>query len=160
VSVSTRVVDRGWNAIMRELATANRTVVDVGILGAGHANDPHKGENEDGEHPLLIDVATWNEYGAGNIPERSFLRETVDLNEQAIGDRLLGELRKVATGKQTAADAFERTGIDIVARIQKRIAAGIAPANSERTIERKGSSKPLVDTGQLRSGITYLVRTK
>jgi hypothetical protein len=41
--------------------------------------------------------------------------------------------------------------------IKQRIANGIAPPNSPYTIARKGSSKPLIDTGQLRNSITYQV---
>lgn len=167
MTTSVKVVDHGWNAIMREMAKASVLVVDVGVLGAGHANDPHKGEDEEdtGDHPLLIEVATWNEFGAGNIPERSFIRETVDLNQDKILSKMASGLRLVAAGKQSAEDAYTETGIKIENIIKQRIADGIAPANSERTIERKtkgkgGATKPLIDTGQLRSGITHLVRRK
>lgn len=34
------------------------------------------------------------------------------------------------------------------------------PPNSPATIKRKGSDKPLIDTGAMRNAITYVVRTK
>ena len=34
------------------------------------------------------------------------------------------------------------------------------PPNSPRTIRRKGSDQPLVDTGEMRKAITYVVRDK
>ena len=34
------------------------------------------------------------------------------------------------------------------------------PPNSPRTIRRKGSDQPLVDTGEMRKAITYIVRDK
>jgi hypothetical protein len=38
------------------------------------------------------------------------------------------------------------------------INAGIEPGLNERTIERKGSSKPLIDTGRLKGSITHEIR--
>lgn len=34
------------------------------------------------------------------------------------------------------------------------------PANSEDTIKRKGSDKPLVDTGELRKALTFIIKSK
>ena len=49
-------------------------------------------------------------------------------------------------------------GQKYVGQIQARISAGIPPPLAESTIARKGSSVPLIDTGQLRSAVTYEVR--
>jgi phage gpG-like protein len=41
--------------------------------------------------------------------------------------------------------------------MRSAIAAGIPPPNAARTIAAKGSSKPLVDSGQLRASISSAV---
>jgi hypothetical protein len=41
--------------------------------------------------------------------------------------------------------------------VQMRISQGIPPALAQATVDRKKSSVPLVDTGQLRSAITWQV---
>jgi hypothetical protein len=53
--------------------------------------------------------------------------------------------------------ALDRLGAKVAALLQNRISAGIDPPNSAATIARKGSSKPLVDTGQLKAAITWRV---
>jgi hypothetical protein len=50
-------------------------------------------------------------------------------------------------------------GMRVVGDIQDRISDGIPPPNSPITIARKGSSKPLIDSGQLRQSISFEVRS-
>lgn len=53
---------------------------------------------------------------------------------------------------------LERVGLWAQGSIQQRISDGIPPPNAESTIRRKGSSTPLIDTGQLRTSIKYRVK--
>jgi hypothetical protein len=96
------------------------------------------------------------------IPERSFLRAGVDENKEAIQRQLQLELKSVAAGKQTPAQALERVGAKIVSLIRLRMQAGIQPPLSAQTIARRagkgrgaGGDTPLIDTGQLIQGITW-----
>lgn len=148
-----RVVDRGANALLRRLAKS-REAVRVGILD----DSPKKArEGDGGRHSL--EVAAVHEFGApaAGIPQRSFIRATVDLNEREIARLQHATMTAFVQGKVTLRQGLDRIGMKVAAMMQKRFAAGIEPPLAESTIARKGSSKPLVDTGQLRSSITWVV---
>lgn len=53
---------------------------------------------------------------------------------------------------------LELLGLRAVGDVQSRIADGIEPAISKATAARKGSTKPLIDTGRLRQSIDSEVR--
>lgn len=149
-----RDVDRGAKALLARVeAIARKVVIKVGIF-AREGEELHKGGSESGAITVL-DVAIWNEFGTDTIPERSFIRSYYDANrERVIGWILAAARSYVLNGDRKA---FELVGQKIVGEIQLRIAQGIPPPNAPSTVARKGSSKPLVDTGQLRSSITYKV---
>lgn len=107
----------------------------------------------------LAQVAEWNEFGTSRIPDRSFIRGFVDENESDIMTWIARATERVAKGAAPS-DAFEIVGLRLATGMQKRIAQGVPPPNAASTIARKGSSKPLIDTGQLRSAISYKVEIK
>ena len=53
---------------------------------------------------------------------------------------------------------YEQIALVAQADVQLNIVKGEWVANAESTIKRKGSSKPLIDTGRLRQSITGVVR--
>lgn len=137
------------------VAKMKKGAVDVGIfadLGSAQKNKAAAGLT-------VLDVATFHEFGLG-VPERSFLRGYVDENKARIRGMIKSLATMVQQGKLDQDTALEKLGLTIVGEIQKRIAKGIPPPNAESTIARKGSSTPLIDTGQLRSSITHKVRGK
>lgn len=105
----------------------------------------------------LLEVAALHEFGGGRTPQRSFIRATIDAQRSEI-ERLQQVLgMQVVAGKIDARQALDMLGQKVAAWCQARIAAGIAPPLKPATIARKGSSTPLVDTGQLKSAITWRV---
>lgn len=146
--------DKGAIARLRALADLDKRSVEVGVLGEKAAEAA-----ESGEGLTVSDVATINEFGLG-VPQRSFIRGYVDERRKDVL-ALLGRMATaVAAGKITAQVGYEALGLKIAANIQERISAGIEPANAPATIARKGSSKPLINTGQLRSAIAPRVVTR
>jgi hypothetical protein len=142
-------VDRGYKDLVKRVFEARRAKLEAGILEAD-------GARADGDLTVL-EVATYNEFGTENVPERSFLRAWFDANEPAISEILRKQLGLVVAGKLTSEQALARVGAWCVGQIQQRIADGIDPANAPATIAAKGSSTPLIDTGTLRSSISYRV---
>ncbi|MBD1228380.1 hypothetical protein [Xenorhabdus griffiniae] len=105
------------------------------------------------------EIAAAHEFGVpGHIPERSFLRSTVDENKEKAANLLANSIREtlLTDGDKTA--PFALVGGKMAGEVKRKIQAGIDPALNPKTIERKGSSKPLIDTGQLVQSITYEVR--
>lgn len=155
--MSSRVTikDRGAKALLeraRELAQGAK--VRVGVL-----NDQPKKEREGSSKLSLVEVAAIHEFGApgADIPQRSFIRATVDEKASEIQALQVSLAGQIIAGEVTPDAALEMLGAKVAAMCQARIAQGIGPALHPDTIAKKGSSKPLVDTGQLRSSITYEV---
>lgn len=128
----------------------------VGIQGEKAAEKHAAPEGEEQEPLSVAEIADAHEFGLG-VPERSWLRAWVDENQAMIRNDLRRAAMRMIEGKLTAQQAADLLGTKYVAAIQTRIANGIAPANAPATIAKKGSSTPLIDTGQMRSAITYIM---
>jgi len=149
--VSVRVVDtdKGLRALLKRLHDTHGRVA-IGVLGP----DAAKAHDD----VTMYDVAAYNEFGTSRIPERSFLRDTVDIERAKIVAFARKQSRSVLEGKMDGRTALERLGLMTQGLIQARIAAGIEPENKPATVAAKKSSKPLIATGQLRASISYEVR--
>lgn len=100
-----------------------------------------------------------------NIPPRPVIKPA--LNQDEVKDKmksLIKDAWKVAlkNGDTDAAEqCFEKAGMVGRDACKDYITSGdkLAP-NSEKTIRRKGSSTPLIDTGSMLNSISYEVRKK
>ena len=147
--------DLGADALQRMLKGTGRATVRVGIL----SDSPH--QERDGASGALsvAEIAAVHEFGAPavNVPQRSFIRATVDAEAAEI-QRLQETLfAQVIDGGITEAQALELIGAKVAAMMQARIASNVPPPLKPETVERKGSSVALVDTGQLKSSLTWQV---
>jgi hypothetical protein len=105
----------------------------------------------------MVELAEIHEFGLG-VPQRSFIGAWFDNAESEMRSEMTQVLDDLMHEKIASASVgLEQLGNLYVAKIQKEIADGIDPALSPITIAIKGSSVPLIDTGQLRSSITYHV---
>lgn len=143
-----RDTDNGYKALLARMEVLKTpATVRVGI----HSDD---GAAKEGQTPL-IDIATIHEFGTSTIPARSFLRAWMDENGAAAQALYTAQIKSFLKGSVGMPTALSRVGSFIVGGIKLRIANGIAPPLAPVTILRKGSSTPLIDTGQLRGAITY-----
>jgi hypothetical protein len=150
-----RDTDRGYAALMQRVLAIAHPRIAVGIHEAQGAAT--KKTREEGAPPTVVDVAAWAEFGIGQ-PERSWLRAWYDGYHRQGHKEIARMLATVIQGRQPMQRGLEQIGQRFVGLIQLRIAQGVPPPNSPVTIRMKGSSKPLIDTGQFRSSITYSVR--
>lgn len=114
-----------------------------------------------------ISKAVWNEFGTkggasgggwgGPIPERPFMRNSVRKNQGKYRDALKTSAVKILRGDTALQIVMQKLGIVAQGDIQKEITALMSPPNSPVTIALKGSSKPLIDTGEMRGAVTYKV---
>ena len=147
--------DHGYEQLRKNLKVAAKGAgVSVGVH-AREGSEQHKGN---GEPVSVLDVAIWNELGIG-VPERPFVRTWFDGSPKEHRELLQKALVSVVQGKRTLPEALELVGLKFQGEIQKALAAGTLglQANAESTVEKKGSSVPLIDEGQLRQSLTYLV---
>lgn len=155
MTVRVSVTDRGADGLLSRLRRAAGARVRVGVL-----EEATKATREEEGSPLtLLEVAAVHEFGApaAGIPQRSFIRAGVDTQLAEIQRVQRALALQTIRGATTLDVALDRLGAKVAALLQNRIAAGIDPPNSAATIARKGSSKPLVDTGQLKAAITWRV---
>lgn len=116
-----------------------------------------KAFEEDGTD--VCDVAAWNELGTVRSPSRPFLRKSVDENEAKINSFLQSTKAKLLNGA-SAEQILKEIGIFQKDLIQEKITEGSYVPNAPSTIERKGSSKPLIDTGRMRQSVNYVIQKK
>ena len=145
--------DKGYKALVKRVYGMGKPTVSVGILEAEGAQEAA------GSNITIAELAAIHEFGLG-VPERSFLRAWFDQNEDRARSFVTELLKAVVKGKYSKEQALELLGTKLQAEIQARISAGIDPANAPSTIARKGSATPLIDTGQLRSSMSYKVGSK
>lgn len=158
--MTVRDVDQGAKKLIADLKALGKLRVRVGVLADGPKKTAATdGGRAKGTRATLLEVAAVHEFGApaAGIPQRSFIRATVDLRQAEIAKTQEALAAQVAAGAVAPRAALERLGAAVGGMIQARIAEGIGPALKPATIARKGSDKPLVDTGQLRSSVTWQV---
>lgn len=134
----------------RELAELKELEVRVGF---------QRGDAQEEDGTDMCDVAAYNELGTDHIPARPFIRQSVDDNESKIKSFLKGEVKDFAQGK-SAEQILKEIGIFQKDLMQDKITSGSFAPNAESTIKKKGSSKPLVDTGRMRQSVNYVIQKK
>lgn len=91
------------------------------------------------------------------IPERAFLRNGYDENKDAVIDKAEALLGDVLSGTMSTNQLFELVGLLLKSKIQDYARDLDSPANHPFTVERKGSSNPLVQSGDMIGAIDYRV---
>jgi phage gpG-like protein len=131
----------------RNMERLDGASVKVGIQGAKAVERREGGIT-------MAELGAVHEFGNDRIPQRPFLRPIV--NEKKHAKAITKTYKKIKTLEGSTIDqALGAAGEKAVNIAQRRIAQGIDPANAPSTIARKGSSKPLIDTGRLRQSITW-----
>jgi hypothetical protein len=145
VAGTSRIVRRTFHKVPDNFPSGPRTV-KVGFL-AGSAN---------------LDKAIWNEFGTkgggwgGPIPERPFMRNAARDNASKYLKISASQVVAILTGKVSLRGFLDKLGIVAKGDIQANIGS-TGPQNSPVTIALKGSSKPLIDTGEMRQGVQHKV---
>ena len=89
------------------------------------------------------------------IPERSFLRTGYDEARDDVLKHARQMMADVAAGAMSEAALYKAVGIELADAIKDYARNLDSPANHPFTTENKGSSNPLVDTGDMIGGITW-----
>ena len=104
----------------------------------------------------VTNVAAWNEFGdIPNIPERPFFRQAIQGAKAEITPILVENVdpRTMSVDRRTAG----LVGQAMQGRIQRSITTLRRPGNAPSTIEAKGSSNPLIDTGFMRQSVNWKI---
>jgi hypothetical protein len=175
-------IDLGFDSALDRIQRMDNVGVKVGILGSAGDHKPkdHKprtgaakaglkkkkpaagAAHEGSSAPQSVaEIAAHHEFGApeANIPQRSFLRAGIDGAQSEIGTAVEELTKKVIDGAMTAEVAAARLGLVGVRAVQRKLIDGPFVPLSEKTIKAKGSSRPLIDTGQMRRSVMHEVVT-
>jgi len=93
------------------------------------------------------------------IPERPFIRGSFDKNQKNYSSFIEKQIDKILQLGLPAKTGLELIGEYIAGDIKKYMVDLNSPANSPMTVQSKGSSNPLIDTGRLVNSITYEIVT-
>lgn len=145
------VRDKGMKKAFAATAALGKIRVSVGVQADA-------GASEDGT--LISEYAGYNEFGTKRIPSRPFMRTAFDSN---VGD-LNSTIEKLTTlvqdGKIDPDRAAGLLGEKHQGQVQAQILSNMPPPNSPATIERKGSSRTLVDKGNMVQAIRWKIEKR
>ena len=98
-----------------------------------------------------------------NIPPRPVLEPSIEANKQVIAKQIaIASTAAMENNSHLMEEALNKAGLIATAAAQgwfENPANNWQP-NAESTIKKKGSNQPLVDTGEMRKAITYVLRDK
>ncbi|MCM2366644.1 hypothetical protein [Proteus sp. FZP2095] len=94
------------------------------------------------------------------IPERSFLRSTFNEQKENWSKLIIKGFHHQLANNGDINSVLGSVGGVMMGDVQRKIESGISPANAPSTVRKKKSSKTLMDSGALKSSITYEVRDK
>jgi hypothetical protein len=106
----------------------------------------------------VVARAIWNHYGTSRgIPSRPFLLNAMRKNKKKYRTAMKTSAAKILRGETSTGTVVRKLGILAQGDIQDEITNLRSPANARATIKAKGSSNPLIDTGEMRQAVTYKV---
>lgn len=115
----------------------------------------------------LVMRAVWNEFGTaggasgggwgGPVPERPFMRNAMKDGRTTFGRITKADGRKILRGEMVMTTSLSRLGLSGQRAIQESIGANTPPPLSLVTIEMKGSTATLIDTGEMRQRVTWKI---
>ncbi len=145
-------------AVQAVLDRADRLEVFVGFFGRSNRR-----RREDG-NITNAQLGYIHEHGspAANIPARPFLKPAIEDSGEHLVNILAAGLRRALQSRNVrdVDVAYERTGLAAVSEVQGYMSTARFTPLKPATIKRKGSSRPLIDTGQLRASVTHVVRSR
>lgn len=144
-------IDKGWKRIMNDTQELKRSFTKVGV----QQGTPAPGTSFD-----MVSIAAAHEFGSSRTPARPFMAQAFAKNKEQLYTIAKDEWNKVLLGQSSASRSLGLLGTWYQAKIQQTIRNGSFVPNAPETITRKGSSKPLIDTGQLINSIRYIVEVK
>ena len=165
MDANTQVIDKGWNHIKTEVVKFKGASTQIGYFtGMSQGLLTKAWVNEFGARiPVTKKLKWWFFFTFGVmlqkaeiiIPSRPFMRQTFEKNKNRVVNVLAKELDFIYAGQATAKMSIARIGEWYTGEIKRIFRSGSFAGNSPLTTKKKGSSRPLVDSGELRNSVTH-----
>lgn len=158
-AVASPVVDRRrqFDEITAEMELLANSYVQIGFQDGDVTRSEVKGTRRKQAGLSQAQIAAENEFGTRRIPARPFMSTSFDENRTRIVSAVNGQYNRILSGQSDVRKSLNILGLFMVDLIQQKILAIHTPPNSPRTIARKGSSKPLIDFGQMFASVRHVV---
>ena len=138
--------DLGYQSLLRRLLPGPELTVGI-------HNEEGMKKHEKSDLSILA-IGIIHEFGAGVVPERSFIRAWFDQNEEQIKADIYFAALQVVNGTITRDAALQALGDKFVRGIHARMLAGIPPPLTKAVAKRKGHDIALIDTAEMFDAIT------
>ena len=148
--IDTKEVEKQLQGLAKALNT-RITGAKAGYL----SNDKGKKPYEEPNPPTLEEVALWNEFGTETIPARPFLSRAHNSAVARCNKLVQVRMEENADLEQIA----KEIGLVLQDERKQQITRGDFAPNAKSTIARKKSSRPLIDTGNLRQSVHWGIIT-
>jgi phage gpG-like protein len=156
-----------YDGVRRAMDSINRlgaSRVLVGVPAENGGRTPEPGSDEKINNAALGYIHE-NGSPAANIPARPFLMPGIREAQEPIADLLESDIRKTLTARGATRNpdqTLHAVGILAQNAVRKRLTDGPhAPLHpvtiKKRQARGRKGTRPLIDTGQLRNAITYVV---
>ena len=140
-----------------EMEKLGNSYVLIGFQEGSVTKSQVKGNRRKQGGKSMPQIAAENEFGTRTIPARPFMRTSFDENRDRINNVIANEYDKIIDGESTVKRSLNLIGQFGTRLIQEKIRSIVSPPNSPRTIAAKGSSKPLIDFGQMVQSVRHKV---
>lgn len=146
-----------FDRIIEQIDLMQHSYVIIGFQEGTVTRDQTMGNRHKQGGQSMADIAAQNEFGTARIPARPFMRTSFDENRTRLSQVIARQYGLILDGNSTVRRSLGLMGLFMQDLVVAKIREIQNPPNSPRTIARKGSSKPLIDFGQMVSAVTYRV---
>lgn len=147
--VVSSTAQQGLRDLAKAIDSISQKNVYIGVIGN---NAGREGEINNAQLMAI------HEFGTEHIPERAPIRKTMAKNGDNYGVMFEKAIMGVLEGKSDADLILNRIGAQVAGDVVGEIQSGVGPELAPSTIKRKGSDRPLIDTGALVQSISYEVK--
>lgn len=167
-------IDRGYKRIKKDALSMKNIEIRVGLFGDGNSpknNLAYRGVVQELGAKIKITpkmrnflktigifVSSSTDYII--IPKRPFMRTAFDTKEKQLQRAGLIWYKQLLEGKITLKQFLDKLGVLHTNQIKTTITSFNWKANHPRTIAQKNSSKPLIDSGEMRNSIEHRIVRK
>lgn len=163
MGVKVKIVDLGMGDFLKEIKKLKKKPsVQVGVFADVKVRQTKGNIDNVGLMTIHEFGVPNNPFGSGkkagrgntvSITQRSIIRSATKENEKKGNEFILKEYDKMIKGLITFPKIFAKFGIFMENKFKLKFTDGTLEPNAPSTIKKKGSSRPLIDTGQLRQAI-------
>jgi hypothetical protein len=162
IKITSKVVakKKNWEAVKKNLISAQNKSTDVGWWDGFHINDRSDGIP-------LAQIAQWVEeghapgaFGGMRTPPRPFMTVALEAALRQNGwleKKVRANATLVFAKKLTWSGFFKKLGPDLVILVQGVMEELSNPSNSEVTVALKGFDNPTIETGHLLSKVDWRI---